>query len=218
MKNHNSFIRLTLMSALVWSFYSCSNESEMGIESPSLPSQAVIEDPQSHPLNMMIAEYLGFDYEQSMVVSEEVDLWLDESIELEDSTAAAQLPIIIGAKAVGYYVYDTEKDGWRQFLLVANHDQYLSVLEGDLLDPEGIEYEVEAGKKKPKKKKHPKPVKEKFGKRKGCVVWECSGVFCLEVAYIPCAGAKSTCSINADCHGQSEGVGSGDVRGGVIGY
>lgn len=219
MKKQKKFIGVALISVLAWSVYSCSNESDMEVYSPNLPSQASLDDPQSDPLNMMIAEFLSFDYEQSMVVLEEVEPWVNESIELDDSTASAHLPVIIGAKAVGFYTYDAEKDGWRQFLLVANHEQYLSVLEGDLIDPEGIEYEVEGGKKKPKKKKHPKPVKEKFGSRKGCNVFQCSnGGNCLPVAYIPCGGQKSNCTTNADCQGQTQGVGSDDVRGGIADY
>ncbi|WP_258101344.1 hypothetical protein [Marinoscillum pacificum] len=219
MKQNNTFSIAIILICSVWLAYSCSQDGSESITEPMIALESN-DDLQNDPLNLMIAEYLGHDPEQSVTLLEEVEPWLNESITLEDSTAAAVLPTILGAKAVGFYTYEELTDGWKQYLLVANHAGYLSVLEGNLLELDGVEYEIDLqkGKKKPKKPKHPKPEKEDFGSRKGCNVFECTknNNFCISVAHIPCGGAKSNCTTDSDCRGQTQGADADDVRGGII--
>ncbi len=216
-KTQINLTRIAMIMAVIVITSCATSESDKTLT--QVPSESFNEDPQSDPLNIMVSEFLGFDSEQSMLELQEVDPWVEENIELDDSTASMHLPNILGAKAVAFYTYDDLNDGWRQFLLVANHENFLTLLEGDLIDLEGMEYELMEGKKKPKKTKHPKPIKGKYGKRRGCEVWECSdGGLCVQVTYIPCAGHKSTCTSDSDCDGQSHGVGSDELVGEILSY
>lgn len=224
MKNRNRLIVLAMLPVVVWLVYACTTESGPDLLAPEIVAEMNVSDPQIEELNVLISKYLGYDPDQSVVLFEEAEPWINESITLEDSTANAFLPLLLEGKSVSFYTYDIENDGWKQFLIVAGNEFYLAELEGDLLELEAMVYQLcEDGTKKPETPKYPKPEKKKYGDRKGCEVFECSDGYCSSMIYIPCRGHRSNCATDADCNNDDDEkddkeVGSDDVRFAIESY
>ncbi|HCX22500.1 MAG TPA: hypothetical protein DHN29_11330 [Cytophagales bacterium] len=207
MKN---LLLLTLTVSMI--AYSCGNV-ETTPDQPEVPSEAAGDNPEySH---QVISDFLFTDPSEGLTQHEnEFTEWVLSQDTIEQVWKDQLLAEGQGGKAVTYYTYDYESEGWDVYLLNVTSEDKLQVVAGDFLATEALQFSINADgtykpeqvlqKNKKKKKKKPKGVD---ADKDGCTKKVCSGSICNDMTFIPCRIGKDrkVCVTWDDCAGSTEG-------------